>query len=366
MRNRLTGEAQDMKVFIDILTPKQCMMFSKLSERLRKHGHHVFEVTREYKEVVELLSLKGIKARVVGRHGGDTLEGKLKASAQRTLELASAIEEFRPDVAVSFASPETSRVAFGLGVPHVYLNDSPHAEAVARLTVPLATVLLTPKIIPKATWTKFGIAQDRIVQYDALDAWAWLKDFRPDKRILTQLGLDESRPVAVFRTEESFASYLLGKSLKTSVLLPLVEALLRTKADFQAVMIPRYEPQIAFLKEKLGDRVKVCESPIDASSLLFYTAVFVGAGGTMTSEAALLGVPTFSCYPDKPFLIETYLIKKGLVIRETNLKRLRSRVLETLRNVERAKKTQAARARALTSTFEDPIDVVFEAIKRVS
>jgi len=361
----MMGETQNMKVFIDILTPKQCMMFTKLSERLRKNGHQVFEVTREYKEVVELLSLKGIKAQVVGRHGGDTLEGKLKASAQRTLELASTMQEFRPDVAVSFASPETSRVAFGLGVPHVYLNDSPHAEAVARLTVPLATVLLTPKIIPKTAWTKFGIAQDRIVQYDALDAWAWLKDFKPDKRILTQLGLDKSRPIAVFRTEESFASYLLGKPLRP-VLLPLVEALLMTKADFQAVMIPRYESQIAFLKEKLGDRVHVCESPIDATSLLSYTAVFVGAGGTMTSEAALLGVPTFSCYPDNPSLIEGYLIKKGLVIRETSLKRLKNRVLETLRNVGQVRKAQSVRAQALTSTFEDPIDVVFEAIKRVS
>ncbi len=355
-----------MKVFIDILTPKQCMLFAKLAERLRKNGHHVFEVTREYKEVVELLSLKGIKARVVGRHGGDTLDGKLKASAERTLELASAMEGFRPDVAVSFASPETSRIAFGLGVPHVCLNDSPHAEAVARLTVPLVTRLLTPKVIPKSAWIKFGIVEDRIIRYNALDAWAWLKDFKPDKRVLAQLGLDKSRPIVVFRTEESFASYLLGKSLKTPVLLPLIEALLRVKADFQAVVIPRYETQIAFLKQKLGDHVKVCESPIDASSLLSYTSVFVGAGGTMTSEAALIGVPTISCYPDKPFLIEMYLIKKGLIIRETSLKRLKNRVLETLRNIEQVKKTQSVTAQALTGTFEDPIDVVFEAIKRVS
>ncbi len=354
-------------MFIDILTPKQCMMFAKLSEHLRKNGHHVFEVTREYKEVVELLSLKGIRAQVVGRHGGDTLDGKLKASAERTLELASVMEGFRPDVAVSFASPETSRVAFGLGVPHVCLNDSPHAQAVARLTVPLVTLLLTPKIIPKTAWTKFGIAGDRIIRYNALDVWAWLKDFKPDKRILKQLGLDKSRPIIVFRTEESFASYLLGKSLRTPVLLPFIESLLRKrKVDFQAVVIPRYEAQIAFLKQRLGDQVKVCESPIDASSLLSYASVFVGAGGTMTSEAALLGVPTFSCYPDKPFLIEMYLIKKGLISRKSNLKELETKVLQTLTNIELAKKMQSARAEALTSTFEDPIDVIFEAIKRIS
>jgi len=138
-----------MKVFIDILTPKQGMLFSKLSKHLRENGHSIFLVTRAYREAVQLLSLKGTNALVVGKHGGENLSSKLTASVERTLKLTSIMTELRPDVAVSFSSPETSRVAFGLGIPHVCINDSPHAEAVARLTVPLATILLTPKAIPR-------------------------------------------------------------------------------------------------------------------------------------------------------------------------------------------------------------------------
>ncbi len=354
-----------MKVFIDILTPKQCMFFSKLSERLKKDGHQVFQTTREYREVIQLLNMKGIKAQVVGKHGGKTLSGKLKASAERTLELASVLAELRPDVAVSFASPETSRVAFGLGIPHVCLNDSPHAEAVARLTVPLATFLLTPKIIPKTAWTKFGIQQDRIIQYRALDAWAWLKDFKPDKKILKQLGLSKSRPIVAFRTEESFASYLLGKTSKTPMLLPLIEGLLKSNVDIQAVVIPRYETQIAALKEALRKRAVVCESTIDAPSLILYAQVFVGFGGTMTTEAALLGVPTISCYPGKPFLVEKYLVRKRLIVRETSLEMVKAKVLETLENIEVVQRTQKLKAQKLTSSFEDPIGVIVKAITKL-
>jgi len=353
-----------MKVFIDILTPKQCMLFSKLSERLRKDGHQVFEATREYREVVQLLKMKSMKVQVVGRHGGETLLGKLKANVERTLELASIMTELRPDVAVSLASPETSRVAFGLNIPHVCLNDSPHAEAVARLTVPLATLLLTPKIIPKTVWTRFGIQQNRIIQYKALDAWAWLKDFKPDKKVLTQMGLEKSRPIVAFRTEESFASYLLEKTSKTTLLLPLIESLLKSNVDFQAVVMPRYETQTALLKEKLGKCTTVCESTIDAPSLISYASVFVGAGGTMTTEAALLGVPTFSCYPGKPFLVEKYLIKKGLIVRETSLERVRAKILMTLKKIENVRKAQVTKARKLTSSFEDPIDVIAKAIEK--
>jgi len=355
-----------MKVFIDILTPKQAMLFSKLSERLRKEGHQVFEATREYREVIQLLNMKGVKAQVVGRHGGETLLGKLRASVERTLELATLMEKLQPDVAVSFASPETSRVAFGLNIPHVCLNDSPHAEAVAHLTVPLATLLLTPRIIPKTVWTKYGIQRDRIVRYNALDAWAWLKDFKPDKRILAHLGLEKPKPIVAFRTEESSASYLLGKTPKAPQLLPLVGGLLKSNVDFHAVVMPRYDSQIALLKEKLGKRATVCESAIDSLSLISYASVFVGAGGTMTTEAALLGVPTFSCYPDRPFLVEEYLIKKGLIVREASLGRVKAKVLETLQNFETIKKTQTEKANKLTSSFEDPINVIVRAIEKVA
>lgn len=355
-----------MKVLIDILTPKQCMLFAKLSEHLRREGHQILGVTRKYREVNQLLEMKGMKAHIVGVHGGGGLKDKLEASAQRTLKLASLVAELQPDVAVSFASPETSRVAFGLGIPHVCLNDSPHSEAVARLTVPLATLLLTPKFIPKAAWTRFGIDPSRIMQYNAIDPWVWLKDFEPDERILDQLGLDRSKPIVVFRAEESFASYLLGRASKSPAWTRLLDELLNSHIAFQVVVLPRYESQIAFLTRRFGHRATVCKSAIDAASLLAYASIFVGAGGTMTAEAALLGIPTLSCYPGDPFLIEEYLVRRGLIIREASCRKASERVLKILNNIDSVKKAQTLKARQLTNTFEDLSEVVVKAIKKVA
>ncbi len=355
-----------MKVLIDVLTPKQCMLFAKLSEYLRRDGHQILAVTRKYREVNQLLEMKGMKAHVVGVHGGSDLKNKLEASAHRTLKLASLVAELQPDVAVSFASPETSRVAFGLGIPHVCLNDSPHSEAVARLTVPLVTLLLTPRFIPKAAWTKFGIEPSKIMQYNAIDPWVWLKDFKPDERILDQLGLDRFKPIVVFRAEESFASYLLGRASKSPSWTRLLDELLNSPIAFQAVVLPRYESQIAFLTRRFGSRATVCKSAIDAPNLLAYASIFVGAGGTMTAEAALLGVPTLSCYPGKPFLIEKYLVRRGLIIREASCKKVGERVLKIFNNLDSVKRAQTLKAKQLTNTFEDPSEVVARAIKKVA
>jgi len=352
-----------LRIIIDILTPKQCMLFLRLTEELRRRGHEVFNVSRKYREVVNLLRLKGLEAKIIGEHGGKELAGKLRASARRILELTSYFEEVDPDVAVSFSSPEMARVSYGLGIPHICINDSPHAEAVARLTIPLSAKLLGPKIIPKKAWTRYGISTDKIKQYNALDPWAWLKDFKPDKHVLCELGLSRSKPILTFRPEEEFAAYLLGKTRGRTRIIELIERILLERDDIQIVAIPRYTEQVESL-HRLKDKVLVCRSSIDGPSLLHYTSIFIGGGGTMTAEAALLGVPTFSSYPGEPFIVLRYLVRKRLVKLEKDSKALAMKILAALNNIENEKKKQDERAKRLVETFEDPIEVIADEIDK--
>jgi len=342
------------------------MFFSKLAEELRGRGHKVFQVSRKYREVMDLLRLKELEAKIIGEHGGKELAGKLKASARRILELASYFEEIDPEMAVSFSSPEMARVSYGLKVPHICINDSPHAEAVARLTIPLSTKLLGPKMIPKKAWIRYGISADRIKQYNALDPWAWLKDFTPERRVIQELGLSDSKPILTFRPEEEFAAYLLGKTHGKTRIIQVMRQILSERGDIQIVAIPRYMEQIEALRQSMKDKIVVCDSSIDGPSLLSYTSIFIGGGGTMTAEAALLGVPTFSCYPEEPFIILRYLVRKGLVKFERDPKVLAKKILAALDNIAYEKRRQAERAKRLIKTFEDPIEVIAAEIERTT
>ena len=60
-------------------------------------------------------------------------------------KLSRKIKAFSPDITISFCSPEAARISFGLGIKHVAFCDSPHADAVMRLTLPLIQKLLIPK-----------------------------------------------------------------------------------------------------------------------------------------------------------------------------------------------------------------------------
>ena len=100
--------------------------------------------SRNYREVTQLAKLRKLNLKFVGKHGGSEKIDKLEASTNRISQLSRIIKNQSPDIAVSFCSPEATRVSYGLGIKHVAFSDSPHAEAVMRLSIPLVQKLLIP------------------------------------------------------------------------------------------------------------------------------------------------------------------------------------------------------------------------------
>ena len=352
-----------MRVWIDSLTPKQGLFFAPLHDLLRDQGHSVLVTTRTYRESEQTLERLRIPYHVVGKHGGGSPIGKLLSSGERIVQLARLIDKWKPDVAASFSSVEAARVAFGLGIPHVASNDSPHSWMVARLTIPISAYVCSPWIFNKRTWSEFGAARHRIVTYRALDPAAWLKRHKPDSRILDQLGLDSKRPVVVLRTEEAFASYLMGRSSDSKpVVGPVIANLLRKNRELQLIVSTRYGQQAPVLRRRFGRRVIVLDQIIDAASLLARTDVFIGSGGTMTVEAALLGVPAISCFPGPKPLYIKYLETKELVRTIKSPKKIATEVLEILRN-DKTREDQKGKGTRLLAWMEDPTQKILKTVK---
>ena len=132
-----------MKIWIDILTPKQLLFSEPIVERLEKK-HDILCTSREYHEVSKLSKIRHFKLIFVGKHGGKDKKSKLKASIERIEKLSNRIKKFEPDLVISFGSPEAARISFGLGIKHIMFCDSPHANAVMKLTLPLIQKLLIP------------------------------------------------------------------------------------------------------------------------------------------------------------------------------------------------------------------------------
>ena len=151
-----------MKIWFDILTPKQYLFFEYFIQKLRKQ-HKIFATSRKYQQINDIVKFGSINPVLIGKHGGGNKSNKMMASLQRSKLLTKKIKKFAPDLLISFCSPEASRVAFGSNIPHIAFSDSPHAKAVMKLSLPFVTKLLTPWIIPKNDFTIYGIDSKNII-----------------------------------------------------------------------------------------------------------------------------------------------------------------------------------------------------------
>ena len=331
------------------------MFFRRAVNLLHNSGHEVLCTSRKYREAVELARIKKLDLTFVGSHGGADRYNKLREGARRTYELAEVVKQFGADVAVTFSSPEGSRVAFGLGIRNIGFNDSPHAEAVAKLTIPLTSKLYCPWVIPHSAWSGYGIAKKNTIHYRALDPAAWLKHHNDDDI----QEVKQEKKMILLRLEESKASYIADRKISTTRMIDSFVDKLWQSASI--VVLCRYEDQIAEVESRYGNKVQVQRDVVEGTTLIKSTQLFVGAGGTMTAEAALLGKPTISIAPIQ-FYVDRYLIRSGLVKRAINSRSL-VRLGTNMISDERYTQMQKKRAARILGRMEDPTERMINALR---
>jgi predicted glycosyltransferase len=153
--------------------------------------------------------------------------------------------------------------------------------------------------------------------------------------------------------EEEEAAY----ATKSKNIIPIINELVKRFDGENIVILGRYEKQIRKLKKKFGKKVIVLKMSFDGKVLLENTDIFIGSGGTMTAEAALMGLPTIS-YNAVPNIVEKFLVKKDLVKRETNPER----IIKILEKTFKSSKEYKIRALNFLNSMEDPIEKLIQII----
>jgi uncharacterized protein len=231
------------------------------------------------------------------------------------------------------------------------------------LTIPFVNYLLCPWIIPYSAWKNLGISKNQIIRYHALDPVAWIraetKTMINEKELKSKYRLSKNNTIVV-RPEESKASYLIDKDNNVDRILgSIVENFHNTS---NILVLGRYEDQIRHLREKYDDRIKVLENVVDGLELISLADVFVGGGGTMTAESALLGKPTISISPIK-FHVDDYLVKMGLIRKIANSSHI-VKIIDQMQSDNKFRIEQKIRAKRILNQMEDPADKLMKIIDR--
>jgi predicted glycosyltransferase len=327
-------------------------------EQLKSRGDEVLATSRRYREVGPLAERAGLELRYVGDRGNRGPEDQLLAATRRQAEMIPLVQDFRPGVAVSIASAVCARVAFGLGIKHIAVNDSPHSEVAGRLSIPLSHHLLCPWVIPYKAWERFGIGRSQVTTYRALDPAAWLKR-EPLSGPVPKL--DRRKKTITVRVQESDAPYLAKADMSWTD--KLLGALIDAFPGSNVVALCRYDFQVEEIRAKFGSKCLVPDDIVGGYDLLSLTDLFVGMGGTMNAEAALMGVPAISAFQGALYT-DQYLERAGLLAKALTAPALISHAKRFMAEGYRA--GYSKRAKRVLDSMEDPVPKIASFVEKTA
>jgi predicted glycosyltransferase len=276
--------------------------------KLRDRGHEVEVTARDFAQTLGLCERFGIAYTAVGRHRGSSLAAKGWGLAARSLELARWARRRGFDVALGHGSNDITVAAALLRVPSTTTFDYEWAAVQHNVNCRLAKAVVVPDAIPRERLERYG-AGAKIRSYPGLKEEYYLADFEPDPRVIPELELDPTQPIAVVRTPPAVSLYHRFKN-------DLFAEVLSRLRGTQTVVLPRTPDQRAELERSGGFTVP--STAIDAQSLIAYADLVVSAGGTMNREAVALGTPVFTVFEGRLGAVDERLINEGRLKRLTS------------------------------------------------
>ncbi len=299
-----------MRAWIDITAPAHVLVFRPLLPLLRERGAEIEITSRDYAQTVQLLELHGLKAEILGRHGGRSRLGKARSLTSRLGELRRWARGREFDIALAHGSHELTLTARRLGIPSATTFDYEFAWLQHQLGCRAATRVVTPEAIPPERLERYGARPPKLRQYPGLKEEYYLSDFEPDPAALAPFAIDPARTLVVVRTPPDVSLY----HRRSNPLFPQVLDHLGRNEAVQAIVLPRTSEQRDFVRGLGLPSVQVPDRAVDGQSLIASSDLVVSAGGTMNREAVALGVPVYTTYGGRLGGVDELLIREGRLI----------------------------------------------------
>jgi predicted glycosyltransferase len=301
-----------MKIWFDLSNSPHINLFAVMIRELQQQQHEIVITCRPLANTIDLLELHGLPHTVVGRHYGKKLSAKVFGYPVRVLELRAFLAPQKIDVAISQSSFHSPVVARLLGVPSIYMNDNEHAMG----NVPsflAATQIMVPEFLSIEALRKQWANPKRVQRYPGVKEGIYLWELDERLRLQKLPRAPKARKTIYVRPEPWTAQYYQGASQF------LDDLLIGLSEGAEVVLLPRGKEQGKHYRAERFGRIRVIDTALDIAEIAPDCDLFIGAGGTMTREMAVLGIPTISVYQDSLLDVDRYLIEQGAYIHKPEL-----------------------------------------------
>ncbi|MGH2871182.1 MAG: DUF354 domain-containing protein, partial [Solirubrobacteraceae bacterium] len=309
-----------MRLWVDLSNSPHALLFAPVVRRLREQGHTVLLTARDNAQTVELALERWPEVEVIGGASPRGRRAKAATLGRRVSLLRRWARGQRPDVALSHNSYAQIVAASLERVPVVTAMDYEHQPA-NHLAFRLAHTILLPEAMRGLPLRRMGAGPGKTRFYPGLKEELYLGGLEPDPQVLPRLGIDD-RPSTVSVVARTPPTRALYHGAENPLFVDALETVCAQPAT-RTVVLARHPEQRAALVALGLERLILPESAVDALSLIDAADAVIGGGGTMTREAALLGVTTYTAFAGKAAAVDRYLQRSGRLVRLSSAAQLR-------------------------------------------
>jgi uncharacterized protein len=287
------------RIIIETGHPGQVHQFRHLAQALEKSGNKVLFVAKE-KEMTRYLLERFNLEHVMLSAPRIGILGKILQLPMIYLRYALVILRFRPHFILSRFSLQSSHLACIFRIPHIGYTDTEHVRRLDSLTVPFVKTRISASTYQRDLGRRhYRFPGNTELFYLHPDR------YQPNKDVLPLLGVAPGEPYAIFRFVSWKAHHDIGKrGLSTSMketVAAMVSKRMKLFISSEDSLLPSLEQyRFSIPPELMHDA-------------LGFASLYLGEGGTMASEAAMLGTPAIYINPLMVGYVEDEA-KHGLVI----------------------------------------------------
>ena len=329
-----------MRILFGVTHPKHVYIFKNAIDNLIERGHEIKIVAVDKEITAYLLKKFNMPHTVIGKNQPNLFKKILVLSKWEYLTYKIS-KKFKPDIFVGRALPHLAHVSAIMNKPFIVFEDTEHVKMLHKITLPFADAVVTP--------TSYKVDHGKKhTRFDGYFELAYLHPnyFKPDPRVLDELGLNKSDKFIVLRFVSWNAIHDTGDKgfdNKTKVI------------DF----LKQYGRVYITSESELPEGLKKYSLNIPPEKIhhfLYFATLYVGESATMATESAVLGTPSIFVSTSRRCYTDELENKYGLVYNYSDSKRQEDalkKASEILEN-ENSKKEWAQKRREMLS---DKMDV---------
>ncbi len=295
-----------MKIWFDADNAPHVHVMKPLAEELTKRGHVVRFTARDRANTCELLDLYGFDYVKVGGPYGKSTFSKATGTIHRAFQLRKAMKNWKADVSFGHGSRSLPIASKMLGIPSITMYDYEWVNP--TIFNRFCTKILLPEAITVERCIEAGIDVNKVVFFPGFKENLYLSGIEPDPAIAEELGLRPDKTKVLLRPPATTAHYHNPES--EGILKALLEKLL-IDPKVQIVWIPRTDDQMELVNGEHAAQVIVPARVYPGPQLILAMDIVIGGGGTMTREAAILGVPSYTFFMGRQGKVDMDLLSKG-------------------------------------------------------